>query len=384
MAKKKTTSEDGSSEPKKTTKSKKKTTTSESGDENKATSSSEPQLDASGEIKTEKPKKKSSQKQAKLGVESESESIKSKISESQDESSDVVSSDADSPQSTDEADAKPVKEVLEASIDEEVMDEQAIKAPKLPEKFWQKDIWRVLLDPSLVEADLMNKYDLAKLLNDFTQEMLKTDLVDFRISGMAIYNSAKIHHKKIKDVIDEEEQVQLKEMKERAKREVPQAMAQPLREPRKIATSDELFEAMRAAIIETMQKREVLKRKREERENRRQELKVIQSKGKLPLDILKHITGKEKTIEEILNSWYEKIKAKTKLNDSKKTTYQEIVRDIIEQEHPNDAYGRKYQSIQLFIALLFLSTGGTGSSSPRTNISQNEDFGEIDIEINRL
>lgn len=382
MAKKKTTSEDGISEPKKTSKSKKKTSFAENKIEDKTEISSELQLDNSEQSNIDKSKKKSSQKQTRLI--SESDITKNNSTNSQEGSSEERSIDEQSTKVLEASDAKPVKEILEASIDEDIMDEQSMKAPKMPEKFWQKDIWRVLLDPSLVESELMNKYDLAKLLNDFTQEMLKTELVDFRISGMAIYNSAKIHHKKIKDVIDEEEQVQLKEMKERAKREIPQAMAQPLREPRKIATSDELFEAMRAAIIETMQKREILKRKREERENRRQELKVVQSKGKLPLDILKHITGKEKTIDEILNSWYEKIKAKTKLNDNKKTTYQEIVSDIIEQEHPKDSYGRKYQSIQLFIALLFLSTGGTGSSSPRINISQNEDFGNINIEINRL
>ena len=86
----------------------------------------------------------------------------------------------------------------------------------LPEKFWQKDEYRVFLDPTLVKSDEITQYDLSALITEFTNKMLTQNLVNFRISGMAIYSTAKPHDKKIKDVIEEEEQIQIREMREAA------------------------------------------------------------------------------------------------------------------------------------------------------------------------
>lgn len=277
-----------------------------------------------------------------------------------------------------------VREVIEASGDGVDADEETIKKHRQPSKFWQEDIWQVLLDPSLVDSEDLSTYDLSDLLKKFTNQMLRSDMVDFRISGMAIYNSAKLHHKKIKDVIDQEEKQQIEEMRERTQREIPEAMAQPLRESRKIATKDELFDAMRSAIIETMQKREVLRRRRVKRERRREKLKVVKAKGQLPKELLRHITGKEKTIEEILESWLEKIKAKIKLNDGKTTSYRELCRDVIEHEYPDDTYAQKIKAVELFEALLFLSTGGVGKASPDIVMRQDEAFGDIEIKLNSI
>lgn len=275
---------------------------------------------------------------------------------------------------------KEIKEVIEASnsavdkIEQERAEFDAVD--KMPEKFWQKGAYKILMDPTLIKSEDFLKYDLSALLSEFTKEMLKEDLIDFRISGMAIYSAAKLHHKKIRDVIDEEEKVQIREMRERTRREIPKAMPQPLREPRKIATSDELFEAMRSAIIETMQKRELLRRRREKKIAKREELKVIRSKGHLSKEILKHILGKSQTAEELLQSWFEKIKAKIKLSDRKYTTYEEMIQDVIEIEE-KDSYGQKIKSVEMFIAMLFLSTGG------KLIMTQEEDFKDIKIEIPR-
>jgi chromatin segregation and condensation protein Rec8/ScpA/Scc1 (kleisin family) len=275
-------------------------------------------------------------------------------------------------------DGKEIHEVLEVSSEvvDEKLDDMA-QAHRVPEKFWQKDVWRALLDPEMIKPDELGKFDLSVLLSDFTKEMLKEPMVDFRISGMAIYAASKLHHKKIVDVIDEEEKIQIKELRERAKREIPKAMPQPLREARKIATSDELYSAMRAAIIDTMQKRELLRRRRDDRVSRREELKVTRVKGQLPLEILKHITGKDKTIEQTMNEWLEKIKAKIKLNDKKKTSFFEICKDIIEIEN-TEAYAKKLKSVEFFIALLFLGTG------QKIVITQDEDFTDITIELPKV
>ncbi|MHA1729626.1 MAG: hypothetical protein ACTSWY_12990 [Promethearchaeota archaeon] len=269
---------------------------------------------------------------------------------------------------------KEIKEVIEAQINR--IDYDKSEAPKMPEKFWQKGAFTALMDPSLVDSKELVKYDLSSILSEFTKKMLEEEIIDFRISGMAIYSTAKLYHKKIKDVIDEEEKVQIRELREKARREIPKAMPQPLRESRKIATSDELFGAMRAAIIETMQKRELLRIRRDKNIEKKEELKILRAKGQLPEEILKHILGKKKTTQEILQSWFETIRAKIKLNDKKRTSYGEICRDIIEIEE-KDHYGQKLRSIEFFIALLFLSTDG------KINLSQDTDFDNIQIEIPR-
>jgi chromatin segregation and condensation protein Rec8/ScpA/Scc1 (kleisin family) len=270
-----------------------------------------------------------------------------------------------------------VKEIIEAT-NELIEKKQAIAGDKqpLPEKFWQKDEWRVLLDPTLVKSEEITQYDLSALITDFTNNMLIQDLVDFRISGMAIYSTAKLYHKKIRDVIEEEEQIQLRELRDQARREIPKAMPQPIREPLKIATREELFGAMRAAIIETMQKREILRRKRISREERRTEIQIIKSSNKLPLEILKHITGKDRTVEEVLNYWFEKIRRQIKLNGGKDTSYDEMCDEVISTE-TKDSYGKKIKSIEFFLSLLFLSTGG------RILIDQESDFEDIIISIPR-
>jgi len=270
-----------------------------------------------------------------------------------------------------------ILEVYEATND--LIDEKQAFSDlkqKLPEKFWQGDEWRILLDPTLVKPDQITQYDLSALITDFTNKMLTQDLVDFRISGMAIYSTAKLHHRKIRDVIEEEEQIQIRELRDKANREIPKAMPQPIREPLKIATRDELFDAMRAAIIETMQKRELLRRKRIEREDKKAELHVIKSSNKLPLEILKHITGKERTVEETLDYWFERIRIQIKANGGKDTTYEEMCEKFIAAE-VKDAYGKRIKNIELFLSLLFLSTGG------RLTIDQQSDFEEIIISIPR-
>ncbi|MBN2155005.1 MAG: hypothetical protein JW776_03085 [Candidatus Lokiarchaeota archaeon] len=274
---------------------------------------------------------------------------------------------------------KIVKEVIEATndiIEKKQKEAEAEGKTELPEKFWQQDEWRVLLDPNLVKSDQITQYDLSALITEFTNKMLTQDLVDFRISGMAIYSTAKLHHRKIRDVIDEEEQIQIRELRDKARREIPKAMPQPIREPLKIATRDELFDAMRAAIIETMQKRELLRRKRIARESKKAELKIVKSTNKLPLEILKHIMGKERTVEQTLDYWFDKIRSQIKNNGGKQTTYDEMCEKVIAAEII-DSYGQRLKNIELFLSLLFLSTAG------RIMIDQETDFDVITITIPR-
>jgi hypothetical protein len=184
----------------------------------------------------------------------------------------------------------------------------------IPKKFWMIDPWRTLLDPSLAkEAEVLN-YDLSKLIRDFFDMMLKEEIVDFRISGIATYSAAKMHHWKILETIKEEEKAEEQRQRERLERQIPKAIAQPLRESRKIATADDLVGAMRRAIIETMQKREKLRLRRVVREQKQAIVKQTRVKGQLPKELLQHIMGRGETLEDLMPKWLEKIKAMGSLN----------------------------------------------------------------------
>ncbi len=254
---------------------------------------------------------------------------------------------------------KEVVEVYESDVG--VVDDENIDMENLPKKWWLEEPWRSLLDPNLVKTSDALKYDLSGLINQFTEKMLQEDYINFRISGIAVYSAAKMHHWKIKDVIDEEEKIQEKEIKERTQREIPKTIAQPLRESRKIATQEELFGALKFAILETMQQRERLKIRREEKLAQKQEQKVIRTKGRLPPELLKHILGKEETIEELKNFWLNKIITMYRLGGERSqelgVTYNELTTLIGEDQNlPKEV--RKMKEVKLFEVLMFLTSDG--------------------------
>ncbi|MHA1510871.1 MAG: hypothetical protein ACTSRX_04030 [Promethearchaeota archaeon] len=211
------------------------------------------------------------------------------------------------------------------------------------------------MDPDLASNVDMAKFDISTLIEQFIDKMLAEDLIDFRISGLAIYSSAKFYHRKITSVIAEEEHIQREEARARLRREIPRAINQPLRESRKIATSDELFGAMRRAIIETMQKREKLRIRRERKLAKREKQIRIRGKGRLPAEILKHITGSELTIEQRLQKTHQKIKEIIRMNKDGQTFSVELMKKMIYLEE-NALLKKKVNYIQLFEELLFLAS----------------------------
>ena len=268
-----------------------------------------------------------------------------------------------------------VVEIIEARSEEEE-EENQVDEEDLPQKWWLEEPWRSLLDPELVKKTDMLKYDLSHLVQQFTDKMLEEDLINFRISGLAIYSAAKMHHWKIKDVIDEEEKIQEEKVRERAKREIPKAMAQPMRQSRKIVTQEELFSSMRDAILETMQKRRDLKEKREKRADKKQKKKVVRSKGTLPKELLKHITGREQTIDEEMNYWHKKIQTLIQLGGKRAKkhgiTYEELTQ-LIEEDEELNAKVKKMESVRMFMVLMFLT------SSNKITLEQEGLFKEIRI-----
>lgn len=222
-------------------------------------------------------------------------------------------------------------------------------------KWWIEEPWRSLLDPDLASNVDLAKFDISSLIEQFIDKMLAEELIDFRISGLAIYSSAKFYHKKITSVIAEEEHIQREEARARLRREIPKAISQPLRESRKIATSDELFGAMRRAIIETMQKREKLRIRRERKLAKREKQVRLRGKGKLPAEILKHITGSELTIEERLQKTHQKVKEIIRMEKEGQTFSAHLMKRMIyEEEVP--IFKKKVNYIQLFEELLFLTS----------------------------
>ena len=254
-----------------------------------------------------------------------------------------------------------IKEVIAVGeelddVDEEKEGGAEAEIQKMEKKWWLEEPWRSLLDPELIKKEQFLNQDLSPLINQFTDKMLKEELIDFRISGMAIYSSSKIHHAKITGVIKDEQKIQEEEMKERTKRLIPNALAQPLREARKLATADELFSAMRRAIIETMQSREKLRIRRERMEAKKTIVQTVKGKGKLPAEILKHITGSAETIEHLLQKWRSRIKEIVRLEGGKDelTTLSQL-KEIVNEEEP-ESFAQRIKYIQCFQAIIYLSS----------------------------
>ncbi|MFX1568150.1 MAG: hypothetical protein ACFFCV_07265 [Promethearchaeota archaeon] len=265
---------------------------------------------------------------------------------------------------------------LIAEFEDEDEDLALLRKEKTELKFWQKPPFSSLLDTELAKESDIAFYDLSKLVDTFFDNMLHEDLINYKISGIALKTSASLHHYKISSIIKEEEQIQRREELEKFRqshsRSIPKALPQPISPKMQIATKDELFDAMRSAIIEVMQNKEKLKRRRLRREELKDQRIQMKSKAQLPKELLKHISGKEQTVEELHESWYNRIKATISLNNEETSIYD--LMDIIKNEEKS-SIGRKFSLVRMFLALMFLSTGN------RLNLEQEEDFQNISVNI---
>ncbi|MHA1706589.1 MAG: Rho termination factor N-terminal domain-containing protein [Promethearchaeota archaeon] len=267
------------------------------------------------------------------------------------------------------------EENLEIEIIAGEEEKENIKRETKDLKFWQKPPFSSLLDPELAKDSNIAFYDLASLVDQFFDKMLQEDLINYKISGIALRTSAVLHHYKISSIIKEEEEIQkkeeLKKFRERHYKTIPKALPQPIQPKLLLSTKEELFEAMRSAIIETMQKKEKLRRQRLKREELKRKRLQMRSKAQLPKELLKHITGKEQTIEELHELWYNRIKAKVEIENKRNTSLFELA-EIIKAEE-QDEIGRKFALVRLFLALMFLSTGN------KLFLSQDDEFKNINI-----
>ena len=273
------------------------------------------------------------------------------------------------------------EEELEEELEEEIIadfdeeeDMALLRKDKKELKFWQKPPFSSLLDLELAKESDIVFYDLANLIEKFFGKMLKEELVNYKISGIALKSAASLHHYKISSIIKEEEEIQKKEelvrIRARHSRTIPKTLPQPIQPKLQIATKEELFDAMRAAIIETMQKKEKLRRRRIRRDETQQKRIQMKSKAKLPKELLKHISGKDQTIEELHDSWFNLIKATIDLNN-KDTSLFDLLNLIKNDE--KSSIGRRFALIHMFLALMFLST------NKRVSLSQTDDFKDISI-----
>jgi len=275
------------------------------------------------------------------------------------------------------------EEELEEELEEEIIadfeeeeDLALLRKEKQELKFWQKPPFSSLLDLELAKESDIAFYDLANLIEKFFGKMLKEDLINYKISGIALKSAASLHHYKISSIIKQEEEIQKKEelekIRARHSRTIPKTLPQPIQPKLQIATKDELFEAMRSAIIETMQNKEKLRRRRIRREEAQQKRIQVKSKAKLPKELLKHISGKDQTIEELHDSWFNRIKATIDLNN-KDTSLFDLLNLIKNDE--KTSIGRRFALIHMFLALMFLST------NKRLSLSQTDDFKDISISL---
>ena len=270
-----------------------------------------------------------------------------------------------------------LEEELIAGFEEDDEDESPfLQRDKSEIKFWQQPNYRVLLDLELAKDSQVAFYDLSTLVDNFFDHMLQEELINYKISGIALKTASYLHHYKITSIIREEEEIQKKEelekLRQRHSRTIPKSLPQPVHPKMQIATKEELFDAMRAAIIETMQKKEKLRRRRLRQEEKKQNRLQRLSQAKLPKELLKHISGKEQTIEELHDSWFNRIKATINLNN-RETSFFDLM-SIIKNEEIS-SIGRKFALVRMFLALMFLSTGN------KLMLFQDDDFKDIVINL---
>ena len=294
--------------------------------------------------------------------------------------------------SINESDIKEIEEP-EENLEEELIagfdeadDPALLYKDKIAMKFWQKPEFRVLLDVELAKDSKAAFYDLSGLVVKFFDNMLHEDFINYKISGIALKSAAQLHHYKITSIIKEEEMIQKKheiqKLRARHSRTIPKALPQPIQPKMQIATKKELFDAMRAMIIETMQNKEKLKRRRLRRDEEKQKKIQMKSKAKLPKELLKHISGKEQTVGELHESWLNRIKATIKLNNKSDTSFFELM-EIIKNDEKS-SIGRRFALVKMFLALTFLSTAGasgTGKTSTDILLFQEADFKDIKISL---
>jgi len=345
-------------QPKKTTKAKKGKKSTKAKKKKKSTKTKKKTTKAKKKATKGKKSTKAKKKTTK-GKKAKSKKSKKAPKPSKD---DEVSAPADSAEKsakpTEPAEPK-VKEVITigAEFTEETITDEDRAALEDSQKWWLKEPYRSLLDPDLVKNVDMKSFDLSSLIEDFTDKMIAEDYIDFRISGMAIYSSAKFYHQKITGVIRQEEEIQKQELRERLRRDIPKAIAQPIREARKIATAEELFGAMRRAIIGTMQKREKLRIRRERMVAKKEKRVLKRSKGRLPAEILKHITGKEETIEIRLRRRHRQIMEIISLEDADDNTMSMAqFKKMIYNQKKHSTFEKKVKYIDAFEELLFLAS----------------------------
>lgn len=269
-----------------------------------------------------------------------------------------------------------LEEELIAEFEDEEEDLALLRKEKTELKFWQQPPYSSLLDSELAKESDVAFYDLSKLVDTFFDNMLHENLINYKISGIALKTSATLHHYKISSIIKEEEQIQkreeLEKFRERHARGIPKTLPQPISPKVQFATKDELFDAMRSAIIEVMQNKEKLRRRRMKRDELKQQKLQMKSKAQLPKELLRHISGREQTVEELHESWYNRIKGTINLNNEESNFFD--LTNIIKNEEKT-SIGRKFSFVRMFLALMFLSTGN------RLTLSQEEDFRNISINL---
>lgn len=289
---------------------------------------------------------------------------------------DLVKSVVSSPDFVDRTQEQELEEELIAGFEEEEEESPLMQRDKFEAKFWQKPKYRVLLDLDLAKDSQVAFYDLSTLVDKFFDHMLQEELINYKISGIALRTAANLHHFKISSIIREEVQIQkmeeLVKLRQRHSRTIPKSLPQPISPKMQIATKDELFEAMRAAIIETMQKKEKLRRRRLRQEEQKQKRFQRLSQAKLPKELLKHISGKEQTVEELHESWFNRIKATINLNN-KDSNFFDLLHIIKNEE--KSTIGRKFALVRMFLALMFLSTGN------KLTLFQGDEFKDISISM---
>ncbi|MFX0067911.1 MAG: hypothetical protein ACFFA1_02200 [Promethearchaeota archaeon] len=214
------------------------------------------------------------------------------------------------------------------------------------EEFWLQPPWTLLTDVVKLSKVSPWNIDLDELVRGFLEKMLTLNLVNFRVSGIALLSASILYRMKTELALSLGEEKDVSELYEEFK------LLPPIRPPFRLisrkVTIDELLIALEDAL-------------RQEVESKKRKVKTKAIELEIP-DVIYEVEPDKAEIEKTLTLVYEKIR--TLSHNGEAIRFSQLISE-----------GTRTIIVRTFVCILLLSFRGM------IDIWQDEPFGEIFIKL---
>jgi segregation and condensation protein A len=215
------------------------------------------------------------------------------------------------------------------------------------EPFWLQPPWVMLTD--IIKLRKLSPWNIEvdHIIHGFLEKMLSMDLINFRISGLALFSASLLHRLKTETVLKSNQEEEVEDDIEEEFKLLP-PIVPPFRQTSRRVSIGELL----VALDDVLKQEKIVKERSLISKSLINELKPL----------VFAIDPDRTQIENIITRIYEKIKEKSLLN--RKVKFREILTDK-----------SKIGIVRTFFCVLILGFRGY------IEVWQEEDFGEIFIEL---